>query len=117
MPTEILEGAKSFRPEIDNPLLTRDRKFRGISGRYLQAVKKQPPNPPHRHNLRRKDKPGCGPPICTIIDMRVKTFKSMCHMVEYLIDNGRYRTIFDVQKGSCEESSKYNFHRFFPSFS
>ena len=108
MPTEILEGALSFKPDIFNPLLQEiSRQYRGITNRYLSYLKKQPPSLPYRHNLRKEDKPGCGPPICSIIDMRVKTFKSMCHMVEYLIQNGRYRTIFDVQKGSCEEASKY----------
>ena len=117
LPTEILEGALSFKPDIFNPLLQKGRfkgDSRGKKRSYLSNLKKEPPSLPYRHNLRKEDKPGCGPPICSIIDMRVKTFKSMCHMVEYLIQNGRYRTIFDVQKGSCEEASKYNylFHLF-----
>ena len=109
LPTEILEGALSFKPDIFNPLLQKGKiKVRSNGPRYVSLLRKQPPSLPYRHNLRKEDKPGCGPPICSIIDMRVKTFKSMCHMVEYLIQNGRYRTIFDVQKGSCEEASKYN---------
>ena len=114
LPTEILEGALSFKPDIFNPLLHEFNGRSTMTKTYQTNLRKQPPSLPYRHNLRKEDKPGCGPPICSIIDMRVKTFKSMCHMVEYLIQNGRYRTIFDVQKGSCEEASKYNylFHLF-----
>ena len=111
LPTDILQGAHSWHPAIDNPLLVSRNEYPGRAdkGKYKRDMLKEPPSPPHKHNLRPKDKPGCGPPICSIIDMRIKTFKSMCHMVEYLVDNGRFRTIFDVQKGSCEESSKYFF--------
>ena len=70
--------------------------------------RQQPDGPRHRQNLRKNDPPGCGPPICTIIDRKVKTFLSMCHFVEYMNLHGRYRTLFEVQKGSCEESSKKN---------
>ena len=70
----------------------------------------QPIGPPYKERLRKQDKPGCGTPVCSIIDRKVKTFMSMCHFVEYLMQNGRYRTIFEVQKGSCEEASKFPFH-------
>ena len=33
----------------------------------------------------------------------------MCHFVEFMNQNGRFRTVFEVQKGSCEESSNANF--------
>ena len=49
---------------------------------------------------------GCGFPICTIVDMRVKSFKSMCHLVEWMVDNSKYRQVFEIQKGSCIDTSK-----------
>ena len=117
MPTEILRGARSYRPKVGNPLLKNfdhiRQKFRTQSqsrGKFLNEYKKNVKRSirgvRYREGLRKQDKPGCGPPICTIIDMRIKTFKSFCHLVEYANDHGLFRRVFEVQKGSCETASK-----------
>ncbi len=48
---------------------------------------------------------GCGPPICAIVDMRPKRFKSMCSLIKWMKQEGHYRRVFEVQKGSCEDAS------------
>ena len=116
MPTEILQGAKSYRPDVGNPLL----KDQGRAGRarhrlmgrskfavqYKRRVQMSVRGVKYKEGLRKDDVPGCGPPICTIIDMRIKTFKSICHFVEYMNEKGLYRQVFEIQKGSCETASK-----------
>ena len=116
MPTEILKGARSYRPNIGDPALEdltgatkRLRSQRGSSRwatEYKKAVKKSIRGVRYKEGQRKEDVAGCGPPICTIIDMRIKTFKSFCHLVEYANDEGLHRRIFEIQKGSCETASK-----------
>ena len=73
---------------------------------YASKVKRSIRGVRYKEGLRKQDVAGCGPPICTIIDMRIKTFKSFCHLVEYANDQGLHRRIFEIQKGSCETASK-----------
>ncbi len=30
----------------------------------------------------------------------------MCHLVEWMVENGSYRHVIEVQKGACETASK-----------
>ena len=119
MPTEILRGARSYRPNIEDPALkdltmrrVRSQKNKRGPGRgraandYASKVKRSIRGVRYKEGLRKQDVAGCGPPICTIIDMRIKTFKSFCHLVEYANDQGLHRRIFEIQKGSCETASK-----------
>ena len=113
MPTEILNGARSYRPNIGDPALeglqkarTRMLKRGRWADEYNRNVKRSIRGVRYKEGQREEDVAGCGPPICTIIDMRIKTFKSFCHLVEYANDEGLHRRIFEIQKGSCETASK-----------
>ena len=117
MPTEILDGARSYRPNIGDPALEglkqASQRLRSQStsrGKwadlYKKNVKRSIRGVRYKEGQREGDVAGCGPPICTIIDMRIKTFKSFCHLVEYANDEGLHRRIFEIQKGSCETASK-----------
>ena len=130
-PTEIQEGGMmEFNLKIANPLLkkadlvmqqyrsdksswrnSRSMKF-GIYP-YDKLVQKQPSGYRYKEGLRRKDAPGCGVPLCTIVDMRIKSFKSMCHLTEWMTQHAKYQQVFEIQKGSCENASKYlkKFHQ------
>ena len=56
--------------------------------------------------------PGCGVPVCGIVDMRIKTFKSMCHLVDWMQVEGKYRQFQEVQRGTCENASNVSFQFF-----
>lgn len=120
LPTEIREGAASYTPMVENPLIRQmdadarrreEARRSGAIGRkkyksYKASVKIQPKGYRYKENIRKQDVPGCGVPLCTIIDMRIKSFKSMCDLVEWMTENGKYRTVLEIQKGSCENASK-----------
>ena len=78
----------------------------GRSRKYNAIVKRQPIGIRFREGIRKEDKAGCGIPLCTIVDMKIKTFKSMCDLVEWMEDSGKYRTVMEIQKGACENASK-----------
>ena len=40
--------------------------------------------------------------------MRPKRFKSMCALVAWMKDEGMTRRVIEVQKGGCEDVSKWN---------
>ena len=61
----------------------------------------------HHEGLDPDEPKGCGYPICVDVDMRPKRFKSMCSFVKWLRDNNHVRRIFLVQKGGCEDVSKF----------
>ena len=61
----------------------------------------------HHEGLDPDEPKGCGYPICVDVDMRPKRFKSMCSFVKWLHDNNHVRRIFLVQKGGCEDVSKF----------
>merc|ERR1712064_54710 len=124
MPTEIRDGAETYVPKIENPLLLKQAEYRmrhdknskskhrSSGGRarrcrsYDCNTRKQPKGDRHIEGLRPEDAPGCGFPICTIVDMRVKSFKSMCHLVEWMVDTSKFRQVFEIQKGSCIDTIK-----------
>ena len=125
----LLEETK-FKPRITNRLLEKadlaikgyrsmtSKSMRGgfnllgpskedwIRTNYNKLVRKQPTGYRYREGLRRRDAPGCGVPLCTIVDMRIKSFKSMCHLTEWMTQNAKYQQVFEIQKGSCENASK-----------
>ena len=121
----LLEETK-FKPRITNRLLEKaDLAIKGYRSmtsksmrggfnllgpskeeRYNKLVRKQPTGYRYREGLRRRDAPGCGVPLCTIVDMRIKSFKSMCHLTEWMTQNAKYQQVFEIQKGSCEKISK-----------
>ena len=110
LPSEILEGAEKYTPNIENPLLADAvlsmKKNRAMSrsdrNNYENKVKKSPRGLTYKDH---KPRIGCGVPVCTIIDMKIKTFRSICDMAKYLDENGMHRRVFEVQKGSCENAS------------
>ena len=61
----------------------------------------------HHEGLDPDEPKGCGYPICVDVDMRPKRFKSICSFVKWLRDNNHVRRIFLVQKGGCEDVSKF----------
>ena len=129
-PTDIQEGGMmEFNLKIANPLLKKAdlviRQYRSMKKRYDETrniklyppydklVQKQPTGYRYKEGLRHKDAPGCGAPLCTIVDMRIKSFKSMCHLTEWMTQHAKYQQVFEIQKGSCENASKYlkKFHQ------
>lgn len=53
-----------------------------------------------------KGPPGCGFPVCAMIDMKPKRFKSLCRLVEYMKEKNMVRRVLHIQKGDCAEASK-----------
>ena len=53
------------------------------------------------------DPPGCGFPICTIIDSKPKRFRSTCDLAGYMKENGLYQRVLHFQKGDCADASEY----------
>ena len=77
MPTEVREGAKTYTPKIDNPLLRNQNKIfrnhknkpgvrqrmagrmrKGRCNSYDCKTQKEPKGDPHKEGLRPEDKPG-----------------------------------------------------------
>ena len=110
LPMELKEGAEKYTPNIENPLLLDqnnvERKDRSMQGRKKSSYRKRVQQVPNGFSFRdHKKKLGCGVPVCTIIDMKVKSFRSLCDLAAYMNENGMHRRVMEVQKGSCENSS------------
>ena len=60
----------------------------------------------HKEKLDESEPDGCGFPVCAVVDMRVKRFKSMCAFVEWVNTEGHLRRVFEIQKGGCEDASE-----------
>ena len=54
----------------------------------------------------KEDPPGCGFPVCAMIDMKPKRFKSLCRLVEYMKEKNMFRRVLHIQKGDCADASK-----------
>ena len=123
LPTKIQGGGTKFKPRITNRFIEkadlaikgyRSMKSKSMRGgywggkeeRYNKLVRKQPSGYRYKERLRHRDAPGCGVPLCTIVDMRIKSFKSICHLTEWMTQNAKYQQFFEIQKGSCENASK-----------
>merc|ERR1711962_83840 len=64
------------------------------------------------HKPNEKAGPGCGNPICVLIDARPERFKSMCDFIHYIDDNKlRYR-MFHIQKGDCYTAIQGKGHKY-----
>ena len=57
----------------------------------------------------REEQPGCGFPVCAMIDMKPKRFKSLCRLIEYMKDQNMVRRVLHIQKGDCADASKHSF--------
>ena len=55
------------------------------------------------------DPPGCGFPICTIIDAKPKRFRSVCELARYMKEKGLYQRVLHFQKGDCADASEYEY--------
>ena len=51
--------------------------------------------------------PGCGFPVCAMIDMKPKRFKSICRLIEYMNKENMVRRVLHIQKGDCADASEY----------
>ena len=60
----------------------------------------------HTEQLDDGEPKGCGFPVCAVVDMRTKRFKSMCAFVAWMREEGRVRQVIEVQKGGCEDASE-----------
>ena len=61
----------------------------------------------HRPRLLPNEAPGCGAPICVIIDSRPKRFASMCSFIGFIVSYAMHQRIFHIQKGDCAYASKF----------
>jgi len=104
IPQEYMEvlGKPSFDGKVNKAILTdmteEERKYAEYSNKQLNEFVDE-----HAwsHQPHKKDPPGCGNPICVLIDARPERFKSMCQFVHYLEDNNLHRRMFHIQKGDC----------------
>ena len=62
------------------------------------------------------DPKGCGYPVCALIDAKPKRFKSICHMVQHMKENGFFQQVLHFQKGDCADASKFKTSMFWKKY-
>merc|ERR1719233_257912 len=62
-------------------------------------VNTQPKSIPHKPSA--DDPPGCGNPICVVIDRKPMRFRSICEYSKWACDNSRKNQMNFIQKGDC----------------
>jgi len=99
------EDCQSCQKKILDGLTEEERKIALLSQDEIQI--KDEWSWPHKDS---DAGPGCGFPVCALIDARPERFKSLCHLVHYIEDNKLTFRMFHIQKGDCYNTIKKKGH-------
>jgi len=106
---KVMEGAncQECRKKILDGLTEEERKIAMLSQDEIQI--KEEWIWPHEAS---DAGPGCGFPVCALIDARPQRFKSMCHLLKYIEDNKLTFRMFHIQKGDCYTTINQKGHKY-----
>jgi len=84
----------------------KSKKVKGDAFRARKKPRGSKENPnikpkPIPHKPFSDDPPGCGNPICVVIDLKPRRFPSICQFIKYLKEHGRTEQMNFMQKGDC----------------